>query len=173
MVIDVEIEKLVIGYLKTNCYILKKGNKSIIIDPAGDFESIEEATKNTEVVGCFVTHHHFDHTGALDKVLRKYKITENPKEISGFVYELISTPGHMINSVTIYFPESKAMFSGDFLFYRTIGRVDLPNSNSKDMLESLRKIESYPDDIVVYPGHGRSTILGEEKEYFNYYEESL
>lgn len=37
------------------------------------------------------------------------------------------------------------------------------------MKESLKKIAKYPNDIIVYPGHGRSTILGEEKKLFNCY----
>ena len=61
------------------------------------------------------------------------------------------------------------MFTGDFLFYHTIGRCDLESSNPKDMIESLKKIQTYPDDTLIYPGHGKSSILKEEKKYFNEY----
>ena len=61
------------------------------------------------------------------------------------------------------------MFTGDFLFYHTIGRCDLETSNVLDMKKSLVKIREYDDDILIYPGHGRNSILGEEKKYFDNY----
>jgi len=60
------------------------------------------------------------------------------------------------------------MFTGDFIFRSSIGRTDL-GGNDLDMQESLEKISSYPDDIVLYPGHGDETTLGREKPRFKYY----
>ena len=57
------------------------------------------------------------------------------------------------------------MFTGDFIFNNAIGRTDLGGSK-KDMLKSLNMIMSYPDDILIYPGHGESTTLGVEKLNF-------
>ena len=51
------------------------------------------------------------------------------------------------------------MFTGDFIFKGTIGRTDLPGGSFKEMIESLNKISKYNKDIIVYPGHGDSTIL--------------
>ena len=61
------------------------------------------------------------------------------------------------------------MFTGDFLFQGTIGRMDLPGGNTQEMKESLKKISTYEDSITIYPGHGLSSILGVEKQYFDYY----
>ena len=61
------------------------------------------------------------------------------------------------------------MFAGDFLFLNSIGRTDLPTGNDMEMQISLELISKYPDDIVVYPGHGEVTILGHEKSNFKYY----
>ena len=61
------------------------------------------------------------------------------------------------------------MFTGDFLFYHTIGRCDLETSNINDMLTSLNKIKEYPDDITIYPGHGKESNLGFEKQFFDSY----
>ena len=60
------------------------------------------------------------------------------------------------------------MFTGDFIFNSSIGRTDL-GGNDKDMIESLNSFKKYDDDIIIYPGHGPSTILGTEKKYFDLY----
>lgn len=56
------------------------------------------------------------------------------------------------------------MFTGDFLFYGSIGRTDFPGGSNEQMAESLRKIIKYPDDITIYPGHGKSSTLELEKK---------
>ena len=79
------------------------------------------------------------------------------------------TPGHTSDSKCFYFKCEKVLFSGDFLFYHTIGRTDLPSGSDIDMIKSLEKISKYPDDLIVYPGHGPKTKLGVEKNNFKYY----
>ena len=61
------------------------------------------------------------------------------------------------------------MFVGDFIFRESVGRTDLPGGNTIDMLESIKKIKTYPDDIVLQPGHGINTTLGYEKEHNMYF----
>lgn len=46
------------------------------------------------------------------------------------------------------------------------GRTDLKTGSEKDMKESLKKIFSMPDNIIIYPGHGAITILKEEKDHY-------
>ena len=105
---------------------------------------------------------------APDKQLNHLGLEENTK--SGyFDYEVILTPGHTSDSKCFYFKCEKALFSGDFLFYHTIGRTDLPSGSDIDMIKSLEKISKYPDDIIIYPGHGPKSTLGREKNNFKYY----
>ena len=62
-----EIKKLVLHPLQTNCYIVKTGPKSgVVIDPADDGEKIlsEAADMGIEIKKILLTHGHFDHTGA-------------------------------------------------------------------------------------------------------------
>ena len=54
------------------------------------------------------------------------------------------------------------MFTGDFLFQNSIGRCDLPGGNEEEMFSSLLKMKNYPEDIIIYPGHGEKSILGME-----------
>lgn len=162
------IDKVVVGPLAENCYIVTKNEKTIIIDPGDEAQKIIDVAKDKNVVGVLITHHHFDHIGALKNIEKYFNIKES-REIEGFNYEIIKTPGHTSDSVSYYFPEEKVLFAGDFLFLNSIGRTDLPTGNDMEMQKSLELISKYPDDIVVYPGHGETTTLGYEKENFKYY----
>ena len=159
-----EINRVVVGPLETNCYILKKDNKCLVIDPGDEYDKIEKNIGQNEVVGVIITHYHFDHIGALkyfDKSL-VYDINnleEKENIIDEFKFDVIYTPGHKEDCITIYFKEDKIMFTGDFIFKGAIGRTDLEGGNYLDMLNSLNKIDKYDKDIIIYPGHGDKTTL--------------
>ena len=161
-----QIERIVVGALATNCYLVTCNDKTIIIDPGDEGEKIIAACENKKVVGVLITHHHFDHVTALKQIEKHFGIKESTM-VPGFDFEIIKTPGHTSDSLS--FPSEKVLFSGDFLFYHSIGRTDLETGDDKEMQESLEKIKTYPDDITVYPGHGKSTTLGEEKPRFELY----
>ena len=163
-----QIERIVVGELQENCYIVTKNNKTIIIDPGDEANKIIETTKEKNVVGILVTHHHFDHIGALKEIEDYFHLKES-LNVTGFDYEIIKTPGHTDDSVCYYFKDDEVLFSGDFIFYKTIGRTDFPTGSNEKMHQSLELISKYPDSIKVYPGHGPSTILGDEKVYFRLY----
>lgn len=77
---------------------------------------------------------------------------------------VLFTPGHTPGGLCFYFPDDKVLFSGDTLFQGSIGRADLPGGNMDALIESIRtKILSLPDEVVIYPGHGPSTTVGEER----------
>jgi glyoxylase-like metal-dependent hydrolase (beta-lactamase superfamily II) len=76
----------------------------------------------------------------------------------------ISAPGHSPASICFYNEASKILIGGDVLFYRSIGRTDLPGGNHDQLLESIRtRLFVLPDDVVVFPGHGMETHIGFEK----------
>lgn len=73
------------------------------------------------------------------------------------------TPGHTIGGMCYLLED--CLFSGDMLFYETVGRVDLPGGNITDMKESLdRMMWLFDDDIKVYSGHGEVTTIGHERK---------
>jgi glyoxylase-like metal-dependent hydrolase (beta-lactamase superfamily II) len=90
-------------------------------------------------------------------------------ELAGLTVTVDHTPGHTQGSVTFRTPYdaddvSEVMFSGDLLFAGSIGRTDLPGGDHPTMLESLRrKVLTLPDDVVVLPGHGGQTSIGQER----------
>lgn len=162
------VDKIKVGPLRTNCYIVTNNKKTIIIDPGDEAKKIIRACDGLNVVGILVTHHHYDHVGALKEIEEYYKVKAS-KQIDGFDFKIIKTPGHTMDSISYYFENEGILFCGDFIFYHTIGRTDLPTSSDKDMKESLEMISKLPDDTIIYPGHGINTTIGEEKQFFSYY----
>lgn len=162
------IKTIQVGPLDTNCYILSIDNECIIVDPGDEFFKIKKEIGDKKVIGCLVTHFHQDHIEALEELVSYYDIEINKSRYGKFEYEIIETPGHTFDSKTFYFKKDNIMFTGDFIFYRSIGRTDL-GGNNKDMITSLENFKKYDDSITIYPGHGPSTILGEEKKYFELY----
>jgi hydroxyacylglutathione hydrolase len=79
------------------------------------------------------------------------------------VFEIFFTPGHSPGSLTFYSRSHRFIISGDVLFQGSIGRTDLPGGNFKQLEESIKtKLYTLPEDVVVYPGHGDSTTIGDE-----------
>lgn len=75
-------------------------------------------------------------------------------------------PGHAAGSLCYCLHSDKAVFTGDALFNRSIGRTDLPTGNYAQLMENLRsKIITLPDDYTVFPGHGPRTSIANEKKY--------
>jgi glyoxylase-like metal-dependent hydrolase (beta-lactamase superfamily II) len=79
-------------------------------------------------------------------------------------FETLFVPGHTAGSMAFYFPRESCIFTGDALFAGSIGRTDLPGGNYNTLIRSIReRLLTLPDDTVVYPGHGPSTTIGEER----------
>lgn len=166
-----EIKTIVVGPLETNCYVLLKDHKALIVDPGDEWSKIEKNLNGLDVLGIVITHYHFDHIGALEeakkvggKIYDISNLKEGINKIGPFEFECLYTPGHKEDQIAIYFKEEKAIFVGDFIFYSSIGRWDLEGGSFRDMQRSIGKILFYPLDITIYPGHGSSTSLGGEKD---------
>jgi hydroxyacylglutathione hydrolase len=92
-------------------------------------------------------------------------------ELAGLRFAVDHTPGHTPGSITFRTPYdddsagvSEVMFAGDLLFAGSIGRTDLPGGDHPTMLRSLAtKVLTLPDDVVVLPGHGEQTSIGQER----------
>ncbi len=176
-----KIEIIKVGKLRCNCYILSIDNDVLVIDPGDEVDKIIAIIKERNVNGIVITHHHPDHDGGVIDLVNKYhckvydrnNLNEGINKINQFTFEVIYTPGHKEDLITIYFKEDKIMFCGDFIFKDSVGRCDLHGSSIKDMTTSLEKIKRYPKDIIIYPGHGMSTTLGYEIDNNVYFHEFL
>ena len=82
---------------------------------------------------------------------------------------VIHTSGHTPGSVFFYCEAEGIAFSGDTLFCKGIGRSDLPGGNKEELKASLKFITEFlPDETVIYPGHGKKSTIGYEKENNSY-----
>jgi glyoxylase-like metal-dependent hydrolase (beta-lactamase superfamily II) len=91
-------------------------------------------------------------------------LEEGETEFLGLTCRVLATPGHSPGSLSFYFPDLNAVFVGDLLFYRSIGRTDFPGGSEAQLLRSVRsKIFTLPADTVVYPGHGPETSVESER----------
>lgn len=168
-----KIEKVVVGELLENCYILGIDNDVLVIDPGDEFEKIDKVIDGRNVLGILITHNHFDHVGALTnfKDIDKYmfsNLEEKEYVVGKFKFDVIFNPGHSSDSVSYYFKEDNKLFCGDFIFYHSIGRYDLPTGNINEMMNSIDKIKKLPKNTIIYPGHDIETTLEEEIKN-NYY----
>ena len=82
-------------------------------------------------------------------------------EVAGLEVGAVHTPGHTPGSSC--FRTGGLLFSGDLVFRGSIGRFDFPNSSEADMVASLRRFLTLPDELPVHPGHGESTSVGLER----------
>jgi len=177
------------GEFQTNCYII---DKKIIIDPGvGAFEFVKEKVKNP--IAIINTHAHFDHIWddkrvkeffdipiyihkndafMLEsdpfgynppKVKADFLLEEGQIEIGNYKILIRHFPGHTPGSITIEINE--AMFSGDFIFDGSIGRVDFPYSDAGKMKESIKRFLEIDYDKNIYPGHGGATTIKKAQQF--------
>ena len=86
-------------------------------------------------------------------------------EAAGIVFDVIFTPGHSPGHVTFKPRDENVIFSGDCLFAGSIGRTDLPGGDPATLKKTLKEVFlAFPDETVVYSGHGPETTIGAERE---------
>ncbi|MFQ6074472.1 MAG: MBL fold metallo-hydrolase, partial [Candidatus Bathyarchaeia archaeon] len=82
-------------------------------------------------------------------------------QVGGIVLRVLHTPGHSQGSISLI--GNDVVFTGDTLFAGSIGRYDLPGGSLKEIKSSLKKLMILPDNMKVYPGHGPTSTIGEER----------
>jgi len=192
-----QIKKKPMGVYQTNCYIVTINDKDFIIDPGVDATKwvIQNTTNPIAILN---THGHFDHVWSNNELQKElniplytpkddvmllsnsswmpdlppskpdYEVKPNEEiEIDGVKILFRHFTGHTPGCSTIEIKD--AMFSGDFIFEKSIGRTDFPYSNADDMKKSLQKFKEIEYDKIIYPGHGENTSIKEEQQYVDYW----
>ena len=192
-----KIYALPLGAYQTNCYIIHEADSKTccVIDPGYTphvvLDKAQELGLTVEAI--LLTHGHFDHVGGVKEIAAETgcKVYIHPEELSmppmmtngplyythtytegsrlslaGLTIFVRHTPGHTPGSVCLLVDD--AMFSGDTLFAGSCGRTDLPGGSWTTISQSLRFLASMQSNFRVFPGHGESTTLDEEKQYNPY-----
>ena len=76
--------------------------------------------------------------------------------------EVIHTPGHSPGHVMFHIAAERTLIAGDLIICNAVGRTDLPDSDSRRLDESIRKVMKLPPATRLLPGHCEPSTLGEE-----------
>jgi glyoxylase-like metal-dependent hydrolase (beta-lactamase superfamily II) len=87
-------------------------------------------------------------------------LEEGDLQIGDHRFQVVMTPGHSPGSLCLYWPDKKALFTGDVVFFQGIGRTDLPGGNGKELKKSIQRI-SRLDTEYLFTGHGE-ILIGKE-----------
>ncbi len=89
--------------------------------------------------------------------------------LAGIELKVIHTPGHTPGGICLYSEKENLIFVGDTLFEGSVGRTDFPGGNTEHLINAIKeKLLPLPDQTIVYPGHGSTTTIEQEKRYNPY-----
>jgi len=175
-----KIQRFIAGALEANGYVIyqKEGGDCYIVDPGyapNNFVKFIDENK-LNLKGILLTHHHFDHMGAVKKIraikdcpvyLHRLDVDmyKDPVEVQledGDIIMLedeeikvLHTPGHTEGGVCFHSEKSKVVFTGDTIFNVDIGRTDLQDGDPYKMLKSMKNVvDKWDNETHIYPGHG-------------------
>ena len=132
---------------------LAGATKAVVYAPTGD-DSLAETESGRGGIWGFPTVPPFD----------SLPMPTGQADFGGMECRVLETPGHTPGGVSLYFPAEKLVFTGDALFYRSMGRTDFPGGDQATLLHSIADVLfKLPDDTTVYPGHGPATSIGDER----------
>lgn len=180
-----------LGPLEDNNYLLiddkSEGTKeAVLIDCTENSKAIDKALQEygAELKYILLTHGHFDHVLGVNGFKKKYnckvlvhKADEfmlnstpdeyiNENDVIKFgenEIKVIHTPGHTQGGVCYLIGDK--VFTGDTLFFETVGRTDLAGGNFEQLKSNIQeKLFTLNDNIKVYPGHGPLSTIEHERD---------
>ncbi|MEW6234037.1 MAG: MBL fold metallo-hydrolase [Candidatus Omnitrophota bacterium] len=167
---------------EANTYIVgcERTGEAILVDAGSDSPQYDAflQQKNARLTGIFLTHHHWDHDGALASIFQRHDVPvysftgSTPKgkavqegakiPIGRLNARVLQTTGHTPNSISLVV-ENVLVFVGDALFAGSIGGTS-NEAAKREEIENIRtKIFILPDETLLCPGHGPLTTVGIEK----------
>lgn len=104
----------------------------------------------------------------IDAVSPDFFLKEGDLSIKNLDFEIFHTPGHSPGSISIYWPEQKALFTGDLIFKEGVGRTDLPGGDGSKLKESIKRLSELNTEWLL-SGHG-DMIAGAKEVKANFEE---
>jgi len=186
---DVRVDKLVVGPFENNVFIVrsKRTGEAVLVDAANEHELLLDVARATGVRRVLTTHGHWDHIQAVTAVrdagidvgiaaadaamLPAYDFVIPDDEVYG-VGDLrlrsIHTPGHTPGSTSFLLEGKPLLFTGDTLFPGGPGNTATKGASFGEIIRSIdRRLFTLPADLLVLPGHGLDTTLGEERPHLD------
>jgi len=170
-----EVKHIIVGNLRTNCYLLISEGEIVVVDPADEADLILKEIEKTggKVKYIINTHYHYDHVLANSAIKKKTEaeilIHEGEKDFINFSadrflkegdkisfgkssLEVINTPGHSKGSICLL--GDNFILTGDTLFQSGYGRTDFEGGSQEEMEKSLERLSKIiKPGMMVYPGH--------------------
>ena len=185
----VRIDKLVVGPFENNVFIVrcKATGEAAIIDAANEHERLVPIARATGVRRVLTTHGHWDHIQAVTAMrdagidvgiapadaamLPSYDFLMPDDEvltIGELRLRTIHNPGHTPGSTSFRLVGHPVLFSGDTLFPGGPGNTQTPEGDFPMIIESIdHRLFTLPADLLVFPGHGLDTTIGEERPHLD------
>jgi glyoxylase-like metal-dependent hydrolase (beta-lactamase superfamily II) len=160
-----------------------RSKEAVVIDPGADADKIVGQCQGLTVLHLLCSHGHRNHASAKDEVkarvggatalslldakgyLRsadRYLNDGDRLPFGDFELLVIATAGHSPGSLC--FKVGNHLFTGDTLLAGNLGRTDLPDVDlPRQLVSVLSRLLSLPENTVVYPGHGPTTTVGQER----------
>lgn len=185
------IKQIEVGVMDNFSYLVgcEKTRLAMVIDPGADVERIISAAKKEKLNIIYIvnTHGHGDHTAGNDRLKSLtgaqifihaldadrypgadiYLSDGERIELGRITVDVIHTPGHTPGGICLF--AQGHLFTGDTLFVRDSGRTDLKGGDRAALGASLRRLMTWPEDTVVWPGHDYgptpSSTIGWEKRH--------
>jgi glyoxylase-like metal-dependent hydrolase (beta-lactamase superfamily II) len=177
------VKKFSVGPYDNNVYVISSNGVALIVDGANDAARILAEVAGVKVKAIIQTHGHVDHVQALEQLTTELQVpvfahpaearkipvrTEDLGEgdtirIGDATIRVMHTPGHTPGSLC--FISEPYLFSGDTLFPGGPGNTDADPKRFAQVMTSLGRLFTLPDDTRVCPGHGLDTFIGRERPY--------
>jgi glyoxylase-like metal-dependent hydrolase (beta-lactamase superfamily II) len=183
----VRVDKLVVGPFENNVFIVRcKGTgDAVLVDAANEHQQLIDISRVTGVRRVLTTHGHWDHIQAVEamrdagidvgisagdaEMMPAYDFVIPDDEryaVGDLRMRAIHTPGHTKGSTSFLLEDEPLIFSGDTLFPGGPGNTSTPGASFDQILESIdRRLFTLPADMLVLPGHGLDTTIGEERPH--------
>ena len=86
-------------------------------------------------------------------------------KVGSSILDILEVPGHTPGHIAIFSQQEQFVLTGDVLFKDTIGRTDLPGGDLDQLMNSIvTQILPLGDEVLIYPGHGPNSKIGEERK---------
>ncbi|MEI6321924.1 MAG: MBL fold metallo-hydrolase [bacterium] len=161
---------------------------SLLVLTHGHYDHVWDAAEIARIHNCPVAMHATTEEMLADRnLLRRFGLDLEVEPVAashllkegkgarllGQTFDLLEVPGHCPGSLCLYTETGGMLFGGDVLFAGGVGRWDLPDGDRDLLLRGINtKLVPLPPSTIVYPGHGPSTTIGDERRSNPYLQQS-